>query len=123
MPIKVLFIEGRTSDHSSIANLLIKPQEISAQKPGFEVELIDSVERVSELVRTADFDVVLVDLQLSDTQGLETLEQMRPVLAEIPVVVFTKVEDNELAVRAVEMGAQESSLRRVFSRICSGIPI
>ena len=53
------------------------------------------------------YDVVLMDLELSDSQGLETLKRMRSILSEIPVVVFTSLEDEELAVRAVEMGAQD----------------
>ncbi len=108
MPITVLFIGGRTCDPSSIVDLLTKkPHGATAQKPGFEVLVVENADEVPGLTKSADFDVVLMDLQLSDSQGLESIQRIESVLPEIPVVVFTSLDDEELAVRVVEMGAQD----------------
>jgi C4-dicarboxylate-specific signal transduction histidine kinase len=53
------------------------------------------------------FDVVLLDLGLPDSQGMETLEKMRRKVRELPVVVLTGLDDEALAVRALQEGAQD----------------
>ncbi len=112
MPIKVLFIEGSTCDSSSISGLLTESHEISAEKLDFQIKLVDNLHLGLELAKTNSYDVVLMDLQLPDSQGLDTLKRMEAVFSEVPVVVFTGLDDEELAVRAVEKGAQDYLTKR-----------
>ncbi len=62
-------------------------------------------EAVPALVARAA-DVVLLDLSLADTQGLVTLDAVRE-LTDLPVVVLSGQEDDALALRAVQAGAQD----------------
>jgi diguanylate cyclase (GGDEF)-like protein len=55
----------------------------------------------------SSFDVVLLDLGLPDSQGLETVEQMVAAAPEIPIVVLTGINDPELGIEAVQRGAQD----------------
>jgi diguanylate cyclase (GGDEF)-like protein len=53
------------------------------------------------------FDCVLLDLSLPDADGLDGLTQLRTVAADVPVVVLSGRADEELAMRAVQEGAQD----------------
>ncbi len=71
---------------------------------------ITHVERLSELrdrLRTRDFDIVLTDLGLPDSQGLDTYRQVRACAAGLPVIVLTGLDDEALGISALREGAQE----------------
>jgi signal transduction histidine kinase len=53
------------------------------------------------------FDVVLLDLGLPDAKGLETLTRFRAAVPDVPVVVLTGLDDEEMAFKAIEAGAQD----------------
>jgi two-component system NtrC family sensor kinase len=51
--------------------------------------------------------IILLDLELPDSQGLDTLEKVRARVPEIPVVVLTGLDDESVALEAVRRGAQD----------------
>lgn len=53
------------------------------------------------------FDAVLLDLALSDSQGLDTLRGLRAGHPRLPIVVLTGLDDEELGLEAVKEGAQD----------------
>jgi signal transduction histidine kinase/DNA-binding response OmpR family regulator len=53
------------------------------------------------------FDAVLLDLSLPDAWGLDTIRRLRGQVAAVPIVVLTGLNDEEIAMRAVEEGAQD----------------
>lgn len=53
------------------------------------------------------FDLVLLDLTLPDSRGLETFLYLRRNAPELPIIVLSGLEDEELALRAVREGAQD----------------
>ncbi len=66
--------------------------------------------RLSEALPRAQgehVDVILLDLSLPDSQGLETFVEVHEHLPEVPVVVLTGLDDEDVAVRAVHEGAQD----------------
>jgi signal transduction histidine kinase/CheY-like chemotaxis protein len=71
---------------------------------------IDRAERLStalaQLTR-GKFDAVLLDLSLPDAWGLDTIRRLRREAAAVPIVVLTGLNDEEIAMRAVEEGAQD----------------
>jgi len=71
---------------------------------------IDRAERLStalaQLTR-GKFDAILLDLSLPDAWGLDTIRRLRREAAAVPIVVLTGLNDEEIAMRAVEEGAQD----------------
>ena len=77
---------------------------------------VDSIQfRLTEAARLAEglkrlrqecFDVVLLDLGLPDSQGLETFVKLHCQAPEVPIVVLTGLTDEALGLRAVQAGAQ-----------------
>jgi DNA-binding response OmpR family regulator len=71
---------------------------------------IDSVERLDQaltLLASQRFNVVLLDLGLPDSQGLETLQALRAGNSHVAIVVLTGKDDDVLALRALQEGAQD----------------
>ncbi len=52
-------------------------------------------------------DVILLDLSLPDSHGLDTLLQIHQLYSRIPIIVLTGLDDNELALEALRLGAQD----------------
>ncbi len=59
------------------------------------------------LLQEHDISCVLLDLSLPDADGLDTLAQLRKAAVEVPVVVLSGRDDEIIAVRAVQEGAQD----------------
>jgi len=60
-----------------------------------------------EHLQQTTFDVILLDLSLPDSQGLDTIVQMHTAVPHIPIVVLTGLQDQTLARQAVAQGAQD----------------
>ena len=73
----------------------------------FEVTSVDTVARALQLIRTTDFDAILMDLNLPDSAGLETLSWVRAVNPDAPIVVLTSSDDENIGFQAPQLGAQD----------------
>jgi len=69
-----------------------------------QVELLSSGVRRCQEER---FDVVLLDLSLPDSQGLETFLAMHAHAEDVPIVVLTGYDNEDAAIKAVQTGAQD----------------
>lgn len=65
--------------------------------------LAQSLDRNSELL----FDVILLDLSLPDSHGIETFTALHDRYPHIPIVVLTGFDDENLALSAMQQGAQD----------------
>ncbi len=57
--------------------------------------------------RATRYDVVLLDLSLPDSLGIDTLTQARAMMPDTAIVVLTGIDDQQIGVQAVKMGAQD----------------
>jgi two-component system cell cycle response regulator len=67
-----------------------------------------------DAVRQRKPDVVLLDLSLPDSSGLATVQAMRAALPDAPIIVLTGLDDNSLAIAALEAGAQDYLVKGHF---------
>ncbi len=72
------------------------------------------------LARSDIPDVVLLDLTLPDSSGLATVRAMRAAMPEVPLVVLTGQDDNELALSALQAGAQDYLVKGQFEHDALG---
>ncbi len=70
-------------------------------------ELSGALERLS----AGGVDAVILDPDLPDSQGIVTFERMYAFAPDVPVIVLTNNGEDDLAVRAVQGGAQECMLK------------
>ncbi|MFA5139091.1 MAG: ATP-binding protein [Elusimicrobiota bacterium] len=73
----------------------------------FVLECAESLQEGMDLLAQKDFDVLLLDLMLPDSQGIETLVKARAQAREIPIVVLTNLDDEETGLDAIAHGAQD----------------
>jgi len=100
--IKVLLIEDNPGDARLIQEMLTE-----AGEAWFQVEYADRLSRGLEHLKNGGVDVVLLDLSLPDSQGLDTFEKVQAQAPAVPVVVLTGFDDETLAVEAMRHGAQD----------------
>ena len=99
-PTEVLLIEDSPSDALLTREALEtggRFQVVPAERLGAALTLLDE----------SAFDVVLLDLGLPDAEGLDALLALRRRLPDLPVVIMTARDDEELGLRAVQEGAQD----------------
>ena len=100
--IKVLLIEDNKGDARLIQEILSE-----ATWRLFEIEIAERLSTGIDALSAATFDVVLLDLSLPDSSGLDTLAGIQTGSPQIPVVVLTGHDDDMLAIDAVRRGAQD----------------
>ena len=83
------------------------PRRRSAQASRFRLRSSERLGEALRLLSEAHFDVVLLDLGLPDSQGLDTLRRLRDRNPKVAVVVLTGRDDEELALRALQEGAED----------------
>ena len=101
-PIHVLLVSGRPVIAGSIHELL--PDEAGA---GLEITRVQSLEEALGQVNRDRFDVAVLDLRLTDSRGLPTLEALRDKSPDLAIVVVTGLEDEALGIEALRRGAQD----------------
>ncbi len=67
----------------------------------------DSIAAACSALRESLYDVVVLDLNLPDSDGLATLRQLQEANDSVPIVVMTGYDDDELGREAVHLGAED----------------
>ncbi|MHC2066319.1 Glu/Leu/Phe/Val dehydrogenase dimerization domain-containing protein [Bremerella sp. T1] len=104
--IRVLVVEDNPLQAKLIEDLLAEVRDTR-----FTITVVDNLESGLNYVRQNRPSVVLLDLTLPDSEGLETFQRMHSAAGMIPIVVLTGNDDMTLAPKAVEAGAQDYLLK------------
>ncbi|MFZ2198232.1 MAG: response regulator [Thermodesulfovibrionales bacterium] len=100
--IKVLIIEDNDEHAELICRMLSKAENIY-----FDTERAGLMSSGVDLLGTHNFDVILSDLGLPDSMGIDTFETFHSRYPDIPVIVLTGFDDENTALSAVHGGAQD----------------
>jgi diguanylate cyclase (GGDEF)-like protein/PAS domain S-box-containing protein len=106
-PVRVLLVEDSPDHADLISTKLRRARRIDA-----EITRVDRLEPGIAALGTRDFDVVLLDFSLPDSFGLETFRKIYAAAPQVPIIVLTSLDDNEMAVQAVREGAQDYLIKR-----------
>jgi signal transduction histidine kinase len=115
----VLLVEDNPSDAELYRTMV---QQLQADglttTRTISVDHVGTVEAAVEAVDGDAYDAVLLDLNLPDSGGAETLDRMLTVVGSAAVVVLTGAGDEEMGTRAVARGAQDFLIKdRVTPRV------
>jgi len=101
-PIKILLIEDSPQDQFLTNRMLEK-----ASYTPFVISFADSLSAGIQSAINHPIDIILLDLNLPDSLGVETFLKLKSQVPEIPVVVLSGFEDEEMSLKAVRGGAQD----------------
>ena len=100
--IEVLLVEDNPHDAALVTEAL---KETSG--PFFRIETVGHLKSSLVHLIKRKVDVVLLDLALPDAKGLETLTKTRAIAPTVPIVVLTGCDDGDLAIQAIQNGAED----------------
>lgn len=106
--IRILLVEDSPTDAQIVRRALRQTSGTMDVFRGlFDVIRADRLAMARLSLEQEAFDVVLLDLQLPDSQGLDTLAEVRAAAGDVPIVVLTGFDDDGLALAAIQRGAQD----------------
>ena len=94
----ILCVDDETKFPDSTRNILETQNE-------FTVETASSVDEALEKMSTTEFDVIISDYVLPEKSGLDFLKELRESGNNIPFILFTGKGREEVAVKALNLGA------------------
>jgi len=107
--IKTLVIEDNTGDARLIQEMLIE-----AGSNQSDLERCDRLSAGLERLNSGGVDVVLLDLGLPDSNGIDTFLRVYAQAPDVPTVVLTGLDDARLAAKLVSSGAQDYLVKGQF---------
>jgi CheY-like chemotaxis protein/putative methionine-R-sulfoxide reductase with GAF domain len=99
---RVLLVEDNPSDAALLRAML---EEVASEQ--YETQWVTTASQAVDVALRQLFDVVLLDLSLPDSQGLETIQKLHAALPATPIVVLSGLSDEQVSMEAVQHGAQD----------------
>ncbi|MBI2366516.1 MAG: response regulator [Deltaproteobacteria bacterium] len=112
-PTKILLVEDNPADAK-----LLQATFDEVGSHASEIELVE-VPRLADAIRRlqeANFDLVLLGLSLPDSQGVATVARVKEVRPNLPIVVLTGHDDDNVAANALRQGAQDYLVKGQIDR-------
>ena len=101
-PLRILLIEDNPGDADLIREML--PSDDQSE---FRVHCVSRLSDAVSHLHKQKTDLALLDLNLPDCQGLDTIRRTRKAAPEMPIVVLTGNQDEGVGIAAVQGGAQD----------------
>lgn len=105
--VHILYIEDNPADFVLLEEILLEVANMDCLLEN-ATTLSEGINRLAQ----AEFDIVLLDLSLPDSRGLDTFLSLKKKREDLPIIVMTGLDDENLAVRAVQEGAQDYLVKR-----------
>ncbi len=107
--LQVLIVENSDVDRAVLINMLSK-----APYGSFQISATDSLLETFELLKQSVVDVILLDLNIKDSNGIDTLQRLHSRHPSIAVVVNTGEYQDDLGLKAVTLGAQDYLIKGMY---------
>lgn len=107
-PLVLLLVEDDPADTS----LVIQQLDQSDVCP-FQLKMAVSVGDAEVTLANDEVDCILLDLSLPDSDGIRSVERIHEVAPHVPVIVLTGRDESDLALAAIEAGAQDFLVKGV----------
>src|SRR5438067_314480 len=97
--IRVLLIEDVPADA-----LLIRRMLGASGNPRFDVDHAENLHEALELLKSRRYDVLLLDLGLPDSRGIQTISKTIAAAPDVPIIVLTVVDVPQTILDAIRIG-------------------
>ncbi len=109
--LQVLLVEDSPGDAA-----LLEMSLTESVYGNFQVTIVRRLDEAISRLSRESFDAILLDRGLPESQGLQTLQRMRPRAANAPIIVLTGLSDENLAIQAMKEGAQDYLVKSEVER-------
>jgi len=106
---RLLLVEDCHNDSHVIRHCL------GGRDSGYRVTVAETLAEGLDHIKRGETDIILLDLTLPDSNGIETLVRVAAVAQETPIVVLTGHDDDELAMGCIQAGAQDFLSKAVMT--------
>lgn len=106
--LKVLLIEDDPDDVLLLKGMI---KEMPEETTSFEIETADRLSAGIARLSRGDVDIVLLDLGLPDSLGIDTLRQAHASAPDVTIVVLTGLTDEHVGLQALQEGAQDYQVK------------
>ena len=103
-PCRVLLVEDEPEDIDIVKTMLQNSRSAFFRR-GFKLACAETLSEAKRILCQQEFDVILLDLMLPDSRNMNGLEELQVESQGTPIIVQTALEDEVVAVRALELGA------------------
>jgi PAS domain S-box-containing protein len=100
--LRLLIVEDDVVDRKLLERLLARSTLGTCA-----VENADRLAGALELLRSRAYDLILLDLGLPDSQGMESVVRLQAGAPQTPIIVLSGLDDVDVATQAVQMGVQD----------------
>jgi diguanylate cyclase (GGDEF)-like protein len=100
--IRILLVEDQPGDARFIRELLSESRAAT-----YDIEHVKTLAAARQALARPDFDVVLLDLSLPDSEGLDTVTRLQEVNGHLPIIVLTGFDDDDLALRMAQVRVEQ----------------
>ncbi len=101
--INVLLVENEASTCEFIKQALSD----CSKTVSFAAQTAKNLSEALELLKQKEPDIILSDLDLPDSSGIETIKKIRSLNPYIPIIVMTELADEEFGVQTIKNGADD----------------
>lgn len=105
--LNILLIEDNPGDVTLISEYLNEDTEYKKIYPNLKLSHISTLEKAVKYLKKHSFDLILLDLNLPDSSGINTLKTLIKFIDDIPIIVLTGLDDFSLAKTSISNGAQD----------------
>jgi signal transduction histidine kinase/DNA-binding response OmpR family regulator len=104
--IDILLFEDNLGDAGLLEEILEESDNL------YELNVVESLEEGLHVLNNTQFDVILLDLGLPDSDGINTFIDVNKISLNIPIIVLTGLNDEELGILAMKKGAQDYLIKK-----------
>jgi PAS domain S-box-containing protein len=104
--IRILLVEDNAVDA-----LRLKKDLAKAKQTNFTISHVETLAEAKDRLHEEEFNIVVLDLGLPDSKGIETLLQLKNLISDVPIIILSGLNDEALAIEAVRKGAQDYLLK------------
>ena len=100
-PVAILLIEDTPTD-AELVQRLLKNNSVP-----LSIDWVQSLSEAIETLQHTEFDLILADLGLPDSDGTETVDLLKAVNEHVPIIALTGRSDEDVGLAAIRAGANE----------------
>jgi DNA-binding response OmpR family regulator len=113
--LKILLIEDNPGDARLFKEELIETIGDESVEKKLDLEWVDRMKMGLDYLSKRDFDIVILDLSLPDSYGLENIEKVKSVAPNVPIIVLSGSADDVITAEGLNRGAYNYLLKNDLS--------